>query len=184
LDQFSYLIWPFSVITDYKYPLEVSFALLFIYQLNIFAEYLQELYISKILKYKRTCTIFYLSRNLSRILFTLHYLLQSLKEMKLLVLLFIQIGFRWSDFYRVMCFIHSKLYRLCFAFRRDIVDYKDIQILFFFNRKRCQFLINVYFNRLCTAMDFLSNKALNISNLLYIGGDFNVIDCKKTLSFT
>ena len=77
--------------------------------------------------------------------------------MKLLVLLFIQIGFRWSDFYRVMYFIHFKLYRLCFAFRRDIVDYKDIQLLFFFNRKRCQFLMNVYFNRLCTAMDFLSN---------------------------
>ena len=27
---------------------------------------------------------------------------------------------------RVMCFIHSRLSRLCFAFRRDIVDHRDI----------------------------------------------------------
>ena len=27
---------------------------------------------------------------------------------------------------RVMCFIHSRLSRLCFALRRDIVDHRDI----------------------------------------------------------
>jgi len=43
-----------------------------------------------------------------------------------------------------MCFIHYRLSRLYFAFRRDIVNYKDIQLLFFFNRGRCQFFINVY----------------------------------------
>ena len=41
---------------------------------------------------------------------------------------------------RVMCFIHSRLFRLYFALRRDIVDYKDIQLLSFFNRVDTSFL--------------------------------------------
>ena len=79
---------------------------------------------------------------------------------------------------RVMCFIHSRLSRLCFALRRDIVNHRDIQLLSFFNRGRCQFLMNVYSDNLHTAVDFLSRKALNIPNLLYMGGDFNIRDAE------
>ena len=75
---------------------------------------------------------------------------------------------------RVMCFIHSRLSRLCFALRRDIVDHRNIQLLSFFNRGQCQFLMNVYSDDLHTAVDFLSNAAPNIPHLLYMGGDFNV----------
>ena len=75
-----------------------------------------------------------------------------------------------------MCFIHSRLSRLRLALRRDIVDHRDIQLLFFFNRGRCQFLINVYSDDLHTVVDFLSREALNIPNLLYMGGDFNIRD--------
>ena len=79
---------------------------------------------------------------------------------------------------RVMCFIHSRLSRLRFALRRDIVNHRNIQLLSFFNRGRCQFLINVYSDDLHTAVDFLSREALNISNLLYMSGDFNIRDAK------
>ena len=49
---------------------------------------------------------------------------------------------------RVMCFIHSRLSRLRFALRRDIVDHRNIQLLFFFNRGRCQFChIQVHLSR-------------------------------------
>ena len=77
-----------------------------------------------------------------------------------------------------MCFIHSRLSRLRFALRRDIVDHRDIQLLSFFNRGRCQFLMNVYSNDLHTAVDFLSNTAPNIPHLLYMGGNFNVRDAE------
>jgi len=73
-----------------------------------------------------------------------------------------------------MCFIHSRLSRLCFALRRDIVDHRDIQLLSFFNSSRYQFLMNVYSDDLHTAVDFLSREALNIPNLLYMGRDFNI----------
>ena len=49
------------------------------------------------------------------------------------MLSFIQIGPRWSDFYitlkqmsKVMYFIYSRLFRLCLALKRDIVDHRDI----------------------------------------------------------
>ena len=141
---------------------------------------------------RRTCMIFYLSRNLPGILFDLHLLLQALVARRSLVLLFTQNGSRWSDseqtprvmcfihsrLSRVMCFIHSRLSRLRFALRRDIVDYRDIQLLSFFNRGRCQFLMNVYSDDLHTAVNFLSRKALNIPNLLYMGRDFNIRDAE------
>ena len=75
-----------------------------------------------------------------------------------------------------MCFIHSRLSRLRFALRRDIVDHRDLQLLSLFNRGRCQFLRNVYSDDLHTAINFLSREALNIPNLLYIGRDFNIRD--------
>ena len=77
---------------------------------------------------------------------------------------------------RVMCFIHSRLFKLCFALRRDIVDHRDIWLLSFFNKSRCQILINVYSDDLHTVVNILIREALNISNLLYIGGDFNIKD--------
>ena len=79
---------------------------------------------------------------------------------------------------RVMCFIHSRLFRLCFALRRNIVDHRDIQLLSFFNRGKCQFLMNVYSDNFHTAVDFLSNEALNIPHLLYMREDFNIRDAE------
>jgi len=75
-----------------------------------------------------------------------------------------------------MCFIYSRLSRLHFALRRDIVDHRDIQLLLFFNRGQCQFLMNIYLDDLHTAINFLSYKAPNIPHLLYMGGDFDIRD--------
>jgi len=38
--------------------------------------------------------------------------------------------------------------------------------------------MNVYSNSLHATVDFLSNKALNIPNLLYMREDFNIRDVK------
>jgi len=99
------------------------------------------------------------------------------------VLLFIQNGPRWSNFYRTLsrrpeCFIYSRLSRLYFALRRNIVNYRDIQLLSFFNRGRCQFFMNVYSDDLHTAVNFLIREALNIPNLLYMGRNFNIRDAE------
>ena len=38
--------------------------------------------------------------------------------------------------------------------------------------------MNVYSDNLCTAVNFLTREALNIPNLLYMGGDFNIRDAE------
>ena len=43
---------------------------------------------------------------------------------------------------RVICFIHSRLSRLHFSLRRNIVNYRNIQLLSFFNKGRCQFFFS------------------------------------------
>ena len=42
--------------------------------------------------------------------------------------------------------------------------------------------MNVYSDNLHTAVNFLSREALNISNLLYMSGDFNIRDTEWDLS--
>ena len=75
---------------------------------------------------------------------------------------------------RVMYFIHSRLSRLCFALRRDIVNYRNIQLLSFFNGGRYQFLMNIYSDDLHTAVNFLSREALNITNFVIEHFDTNI----------
>jgi len=77
-----------------------------------------------------------------------------------------------------MVFIHTYLSRLRFALRRDVIDHQDILLLSFFNRNKCYFFINVYSNNHHSAVKFMLDKVINISNLLYMGGDFNVRNAK------
>ena len=81
-----------------------------------------------------------------------------------------------------MYFIHSRLSRLYFALKRDIVDHRDIQLLFFFNGGRYQFLMNVYSDNFHTTVNSLAGEALNISNLLYMSEDLNIRDAEQNLS--
>ena len=76
---------------------------------------------------------------------------------------------------RVMAFIHSRLSRLRFSLRRDVVDYRDILLLSFFNRGECHFLMNVYSDDRHSAVKFMLDQ---IPNLLYMGGDFNIRDAE------
>jgi len=128
------------------------------------------------MKYRRTCMIFYLSRNLSGILFVLYYLLQPLEEMKLLVLLFIQIGLRWSNFHRTL----SRHLELCVLFTLDCLDFillSTIETFSFCSSSSINEGVNCSWmstNRLHTVIDFLPNKVLNIPNFLYMKGNFNV----------
>jgi len=77
---------------------------------------------------------------------------------------------------RVMAFIHKRLSRLCFALRRDVIDHCDILLLSFFNRNKCHFLMNVYSDNHQSTVKFMLDQVINIPNLLYMGGDFNVRD--------
>jgi len=78
----------------------------------------------------------------------------------------------------VMAFIHTCLSRLRFALRRDVIDHRDILLLFFFDRNECHFLINMYSDDHHSAVKFMLDQVIDIPNLLYMGGDFNIRDAE------
>ena len=83
-----------------------------------------------------------------------------------------------EDIPRVMAFIHSRLSRLRFSLRRDVVNHHNILLLSFFNRGECHFLMNVYSDNRHSAVKFMLDQIIDIPNLLYMGGDFNVRDAE------
>jgi len=87
-----------------------------------------------------------------------------------------------EDVPRVMAFIHSCLSRLRFSLRRDVVDHHNILLLSFFNRGECHFLMNVYSDDYYSAVKFMLDQIIDIPNLLYMGGDFNIRDAEWDLS--
>ena len=80
-----------------------------------------------------------------------------------------------------MAFIHSYLSRLGFSLRRNVIDYCNILLLFFFNREKYYFLMNVYLDNHHSAAKFMLDQVINIPNLLYIGENFNIRDTKQNL---
>ena len=77
-----------------------------------------------------------------------------------------------------MASIHSHLSRLRFSLRKDVVDHRDILFLSFFNRGECHFLMNVYSDDCHSAVKFILDQIIDIPNLLYINGDFNIRDAE------
>ena len=83
-----------------------------------------------------------------------------------------------EDVPRVMPFIHSHCSRLRFSLRRDVVDHCDILLLSFFNSGECHFFMNVYSDDCHSAIKFMLDQIIDIPNLLYMGGDFNIRDAE------
>ena len=79
---------------------------------------------------------------------------------------------------QVIAFIHKRLSRLCFALKKNIINHHNILLLSFFNRNECHFLMNVYLDDCQSAVKFMLNQVIDISNLLYMGKDFNVRDAE------
>jgi len=84
-----------------------------------------------------------------------------------------------EDVPRVMAFIHSRRSRLRFSLRRDVVDHRDILLLSFFNKGECHLLMNVYSDNRHSAVKFMLDQVIDIPNLLYMGGDFNIRDAER-----
>ena len=63
-----------------------------------------------------------------------------------------------------------------------MIDYCDILLLSFFNGRKCHFLINVYLNNCQSAVKFMLDQVIDIPNLLYMDGDFNIRDAEWDLS--
>ena len=88
-----------------------------------------------------------------------------------------------NDFSRVIIYVNIRLASFHFSLCKDIINYRDILLVSFFNNNNVFWLINVYSDSSYTALKYLKNTEAYIHNLLIITGDFNIWDSLWDLSF-
>jgi len=91
---------------------------------------------------------------------------------------------KWITFVRIpdyqdnilhaITYINKRLNKLQPMLRRDIINHKDINLVFLLINNRCSYILNVYSDNSQTATSFLQDHELNIKNILIMTGDFNI----------
>ena len=92
-----------------------------------------------------------------------------------------------SDSPRVIVYINIHLSSLHFLLYKDIINYRDIILISFFNNNICYYIINVYSDSSHSTLKYLKDTEVNINNVLIMTGDFNIRDvieqeCGQTLA--
>ena len=98
-------------------------------------------------------------------------------------LIFVRPNTTKSDYPRVVIYINIRLFSFQFSIRKDIIDYKDIFLVSFFNNRELFWLMNIYSDASYSALKHLKDAEVNIWNLLIMTGDFNIRNSLWDLSF-
>ena len=77
---------------------------------------------------------------------------------------------------RVLTYINSRLARLCFSLRKDILNHKNINLVSFFNHSFIYIFINIYSDNQKSTLKYLKNTEVNLNNILIMTGNFNIRD--------
>ena len=88
-----------------------------------------------------------------------------------------------NDYPRVIIYINVRLSSFCFSLWKDIINYKDILLISFFNDNIIFWIMNIYSNSSHSTLKYLKDTEVNITNLLIMTGDFNIRDSIWDLSF-
>ena len=81
-----------------------------------------------------------------------------------------------NDFPRVIIYINIRPASLYFSLYKDIINYRDIFLVSFFNNNDIFWLMNVYLDSSHMALKYLKDTEAYIHNLLIITGNFNIWD--------
>ena len=81
-----------------------------------------------------------------------------------------------SDFPRVIAYINICLSSFRFLLCKDIINHRDIGLIFFFNNNVCFYILNVYSDSSHLALKYLKDTKVNIDNVILMTSDFNIRD--------
>ena len=81
-----------------------------------------------------------------------------------------------SNFPRVIAYINTRLSSFRFLLRKDIINHRDIGLIFFLNNKACFYILNIYSDSSHSALKYLKDTEVNIDNVILMTGDFNIRD--------
>ena len=88
-----------------------------------------------------------------------------------------------SDSPRVIIYVNVRLFSFWFSLLKDIINHKDILLASFLNNNDIFWIMNIYSNSSHSALKYLKDTEVNISNLLIMTGDFNIRDSIWNPSF-
>ena len=88
-----------------------------------------------------------------------------------------------NDSLRVISYINIHLSSLWFSLQKDVINYRDIFLAFFFNNNSIFWIMNVYSDSSHTTLKYLKDAEVNILNLLIMIGNFNIRDSIWNSSF-
>ena len=97
-------------------------------------------------------------------------------ELVLCLIIYPSKQFPFVPFYYIVTYINRHISRLRFLLQSDIINYQNINVLFFHNRQDINYIINVYLDNNQTALHVLQNNIRNIRNTIVITGNFNIRD--------
>ena len=75
---------------------------------------------------------------------------------------------------RVIIYINVRLSSFRFFLWKDIINYKDILLVSFFNYNTIFWIINIYSDSSHSTLKYLKDTEVNITNLLIMTDDFNI----------
>jgi len=78
------------------------------------------------------------------------------------------------DYLRVITYVNIRLSSFWFSLYKDVINHRDILLIFFFINNNIFFLINIYSNSLQSALKCLKDTKVDIPNVLIMTGDFNI----------
>ena len=81
-----------------------------------------------------------------------------------------------KDSPRVISYINICLSSFWFLLCKDIINHRDINLIFFFNNNICYYILNIYSDSSHTALKYLKDTEVNIDNIVLMTGDFNIRD--------
>ena len=84
---------------------------------------------------------------------------------------------------RVIIFVNIRLISFHFSFCKDIINYRDILLISFFNNGDIFWIMNVYSDSSHSVIKYFKNTKVDIRNLLVITGHFNIHDSVWDHSF-
>ena len=88
-----------------------------------------------------------------------------------------------NDSSRVIIYINVRLSSLHFSLGKDIINHHDILLASFFNDNTSFWIMNIYSHSSHSALKYLKDTEVNISNLLIMAGNFNIRDSIWDLAF-
>ena len=81
-----------------------------------------------------------------------------------------------NDSPRVILYVNIRLKPFHFLFRKDLFDHRDINLISFICNDTWHYILNIYSDLSHSALKYLKDTEVNISQVLLMMGDFNIRD--------